>query len=101
MRLTPYQIEVLKSTAREIFGPLSTLFLFGSRVNDKRRGGDIDLYITGFNRSTDQQLDAKCRFLVKVKQKIGEQRIDLVFAPPPNQSLKPIHRIAEQTGVLL
>jgi len=101
MRLTPYQIKVLKSTAKEIFGLRSDLLLFGSRVDDKLRGGDIDLYITGFNCSVDQRLDAKLRFLVKVKQKIGEQRIDLVFAPPSGHALKAIHRIAEQTGVLL
>ena len=101
MRLTPYQIEVLKSTAREVFGQRSSLWLFGSRVDDKRRGGDIDLYLTGFNHSIERQLDAKLRFLAKVKQKIGEQRIDLVFAPLPGHPLKPIQRMAQQTGVLL
>lgn len=101
MRLTPYQINVLKSTAKEIFGPQATVLLFGSRTDDKRRGGDIDLYITGYNCTIDKQLDAKLHFLIKVKQKIGEQRIDIIFAPPPNQSLKPIHRIAKQTGIPL
>ena len=101
MRLTQYQIEILKSTAVDVFGPQSNLILFGSRVDDSLRGGDIDLYITGFNRPVDQQLDAKLRFLVKVKQKIGEQRIDLIFAPQPDQTLLPIHRIAAQTGTPL
>ncbi len=101
MRLTQYQIEILKRTAIDVFGPQSSLLLFGSRVDDSLRGGDIDLYITGFNRPVEQQLDAKLRFLVKVKRKIGEQRIDLVFAPQPNQAFLPIHRIAAQTGIVL
>lgn len=101
MRLTQLQIEILKRVAGEIFGPESGLVLFGSRVDDSLSGGDIDLYVTGFNRSTEQRLDAKLRFLVKVKQKIGEQRIDLIFAPLPDQPSLPIHQIAEQTGIPL
>ena len=101
MRLNSYQIEVLKGTAKEIFGPGSALLLFGSRVDDDRRGGDIDLCVTGFDRSTEEQLEAKLRFLVGVERKIGEQRIDVVFAPRPDQSPKPIHRIIERTGVPL
>lgn len=101
MRLTLHQIEILKSTAIDVFGPQSSLLLFGSRVDDSLLGGDIDLYITGFNRPVEQQLDAKLLFLVKVKQKIGEQRIDLIFAPYSNQALLPIHRIAVQTGIHL
>lgn len=101
MRLTQHQIEILKSTALDIFGPESGLVLFGSRVDDSLQGGDIDLYITGFNRPVELQLDAKLRFLVKVKQKIGEQRIDLIFAPPPNKAPLPIHQIAAQTGIPL
>ena len=101
MRLTPYQIEALKSTAKEVFGPRSTLLLFGSRTDDSQRGGDIDLCVTGYHCSADEQLEAKLRFLVKAKQKIGEQRIDLIFIPPSNRSPKPIYRVAQQTGILL
>jgi hypothetical protein len=77
------------------------LLLFGSRIDDRLRGGDIDLYVTGYNQSVEQRLDAKLLFLTKVKQQIGEQRIDLVFAPLPDQSPLPVQRIAEKTGVPL
>lgn len=101
MRITQAQIEILKRVSGEVFGSRVRLILFGSRVDDRRRGGDIDLYVAGFERPTEQQLDAKLRFLVKVKQEIGEQRIDVVFAPSPDQPILPIHRLAEQTGILL
>lgn len=101
MRLTQHQIENLKRTATEVFGPQAGLVLFGSRIDDSLRGGDIDLYITGFDRPVEQQLEAKLLFLAKVKQKMGEQRIDLVFAPQPHQTILPIHRIAAQTGITL
>ncbi|MDP1659470.1 MAG: hypothetical protein Q8L73_09005 [Methylotenera sp.] len=50
---------------------------FGSRVDDTRKGGDIDLYIV-----TDQQSrlgEKRIDFLAQIKHKIGDQRIDLVI----------------------
>lgn len=101
MRLTPRQIERLKHIAAEVFGPQARISLFGSRTDDRRRGGDIDLYVTGIALTADAQLDAKLRFLVKAKQQLGDQRIDLVFAPSPGQAMQPIQHVAETTGVPL
>ena len=101
MRLTPRQIEVLKEVGAEVFGPHARLYLFGSRLDEARRGGDIDLYVTGFARPVAEQLDAKLRFLVKAKELLGEQRIDVVFAAGPAESLTPIQQMAEKTGVPL
>lgn len=101
MRLTPQQIESLKQVAAEVFGSQAQIRLFGSRVDDQRRGGDIDLYVTGIALPLEAQLDAKLRFLVKAKQRLGERRIDLVFAPLSGQPVLPIQRMAEDTGVPL
>lgn len=101
MRLTSRQIATFKRLAEETFGPQARLMLFGSRVDDQRLGGDIDLYVVGFNGSIQQQVDAKLRFLVKSKLELGEQRIDLVFSPGEGQERLPIHQVAERTGVLL
>ncbi|WP_176374249.1 nucleotidyltransferase domain-containing protein [Desulfuromonas acetexigens] len=101
MRLTPREIEVLKEVAAEVFGPQVRLFLFGSRLDDARRGGDVDLYVTGFVRPLAEQLDAKLQFLVKAKERLGEQRIDVVFAAGSGESLTPIQQMAEKTGVPL
>lgn len=101
MRLTARQIERLKHIATEIFGSRACISLFGSRADDQQRGGDIDLYVSGTELSLEQQLDAKLRFLVKAKQALGDQRIDLIFAPVPGQAEQPIQRIAAATGVPL
>jgi len=101
MRLTPQQIHSIKQVAFEVFGSAAQVYLFGSRVDDQRRGGDIDLYVAQTDLSMDAQLDAKLKFLVKIKQQLGDQRIDLVFAPTPGQAVLPIHRMAQQTGVPL
>ncbi len=101
MRLSPQQINSIKEVAAEVFGSRAQVQLFGSRVNDQLRGGDIDLYVTNIALAMEAQLDAKLKFLVKIKQKLGDQRIDLVFAPRPGQTVLPIHRMAQQTGVSL
>ena len=101
MRLTPQQIDSIKQVTAEVFGGTAKVYLFGSRVDDQRRGGDIDLYATDFALPPQALVDAKLRFLVKIKQKLGDQRIDLVLAPQANQAVMPIHRMAQQTGVRL
>lgn len=101
MRLSQQQAESLKRIAAEVFGPQARLSLFGSRVDDNRRGGDIDLYVSSYQQNLEQTLEAKLRFLVKAKLAIGDQRIDVVFAPPTGQQPLPIQRIAEQTGMPL
>ena len=45
MRLTEFEINVIKQSARDIFGSDVQVFLFGSRVDDTKKCGDIDLYI--------------------------------------------------------
>jgi len=45
MRITPDQIAAIVQTARGIAGPGAKVWLYGSRLDDTRRGGDIDLLI--------------------------------------------------------
>jgi hypothetical protein len=45
MRLTPAQIDAIKSTATAVLGEGAQVTLFGSRVNDTAKGGDVDLMI--------------------------------------------------------
>ena len=53
MRLSPKQITAVKQTAAEVFGPEADIWLFGSRVDDERRGGDIDLLVENVNPDWD------------------------------------------------
>lgn len=45
MRLTQSQRELILSGVREFMGPAVTVHVFGSRLDDSRRGGDIDLLL--------------------------------------------------------
>ena len=44
MRLTKEEIDVLKQSLRQIAED-AKLYLFGSRVDDTKKGGDIDICI--------------------------------------------------------
>ncbi len=66
------------------------------RVDDTRKGGDIDLYIVADHRL--MMGEKRIAFLTQLKQKIGEQRIDLVIARGTD---RPIDKIAMSEGLLL
>lgn len=95
MRLTAFEINAIKQSAQEVFGSTVEVFLFGSRVDDTKKGGDIDLYI---NTQQGNDLNHKIKFLLLLEQKIGEQKIDVVLAMDKN---RPIEQQAISTGVLL
>lgn len=45
MRITPKAREIIRDTTRQVFGQDARVQLFGSRVDDLQRGGDIVLLV--------------------------------------------------------
>ena len=85
MRLTDYEIEAIIKSFKEVFKK-GEIYLFGSRVDDTKRGGDIDLYIiTSKENST---IDNKIKFLISLQDKIGEQKIDVVISKDKNRLIE-------------
>lgn len=101
MRLTDQQVHTIRSAANEACGPGIELRLFGSTVDDSRRGGDIDLYVATRETNLERLLDADIAFLAKLEVQPGDQRIDLVVDYPARRSRPPILDIAKTTGVPL
>jgi len=101
MRLTPPQITAIKELAQECFGEGTAVYLFGSRVDDHRRGGDIDLCVETYESDIARVLDAKICFLAKLKLRIGDQRIDVVVNYPTRRRPPPIIDVAKRTGIRL
>ncbi|MGH8583380.1 MAG: nucleotidyltransferase domain-containing protein [Gammaproteobacteria bacterium] len=99
MRLTDTQVRIIKTRAAECFGPNAHVWLFGSRVDDDARGGDIDLYVELSEPINDAAWRAP-RFNGALQQAFGAQRIDIVTRGP-GEPLKPIHETAKRTGVAL
>lgn len=84
MRLSSAQQQQIITAIQPFINQQSAeLRLFGSRVNDAAKGGDIDLLLVMANEQAVQQLlEEKHKILVAIKSQIGEQKIDLLIASP-------------------
>lgn len=76
------------------------LFLYGSRTDVTRKGGDIDLMLEvpdiEFNRIQELEIN----FLIAIKEKIGDQKIDFLIR---NQKamMTPFEKVALKNKKLL
>jgi predicted nucleotidyltransferase len=85
MRLSREEVAAIKKCFRNVFGS-GKVFLFGSRVDDTKKGGDVDLYIVPEKK--ESFYDKKLKFLVALKKIIGEQKIDVIIAKDPNRLIE-------------
>ncbi len=94
---------LLRSAVVRRFGAESVLWLFGSRVHDAQRGGDVDLYLETTESDADRLVDSKLRFLADLHDtpEFEGERIDLVIRSPLHDSDLPVHRVARAEGVRL
>ena len=99
MRLTPAQIDTIKSTTQAVLGEGAQVTLFGSRVDDQAKGGDVDLMIEVHQNLQEPALIA-ARIASQISRAMHGRKVD-VLLKAPNLLEKPIHRIARQQGVAL
>jgi predicted nucleotidyltransferase len=99
MRLTQDQIDAIRCCTVETYGQDAHVWLFGSRVDDGRRGGDIDLLVRPARMDASPSLRDKLRFLGQLEKRLGERKIDVIIERPDD--LRPIVRVAHETGVAL
>lgn len=100
MRLTNQQLEIIIAAFKSKFGPEDHLWLFGSRVDDSKRGGDIDLYVQTL-LDVDASLVAKRGFWTALQLGLGEQKIDIVIHRLSCDFHLPIYDVAQQEGIIL
>ncbi len=73
MRLSKYKQEFITTYWKEKF-PNCKIYLFGSRTDDSKQGGDIDILVLN-----DLAIDyeTKFNFIENFCEEFGEQRVDL------------------------
>ena len=101
MRLTPSEQQRIIHTFHEHFGKADHLWLFGSRVDDKKRGGDIDLYIQTPEENYTKLMKQRRDFIIALEDRIGEQKIDVVIHQLKDKTDLPIYHVAQKMGILL
>jgi len=75
MRLTDQQHAAIRQAVTESFGADALVWLFGSRVDDSQRGGDIDLLIKTSQMDINDMTRAEIGFLTRLQMTLGEQKI--------------------------
>ena len=101
MRLTGMQRQVIVEAVRTAFGPGARTFLFGSRTDDRKFGGDIDLLVEVGQPAKDR-LSSTLRAVGRIQRRIGERKIDLVVTDDsPEREAQLIIRNARRQGVPL
>jgi len=98
MRLTPIEQKSIKKHFKHIF-PHAKLYLFGSRTDDTKKGGDIDLYIE--TKSEEYSYSKLLDFNSSIQADIGEQKIDIIVNKIDRNITKPIYINAKKQGILL
>ena len=101
MRLDEKEQRIIREGAERFFGADAVVRLFGSRVADDRRGGDIDLLIATSLTSVDEVVQAEIGFRAFLQQELGERKVDVLVDYPARRERPAVFLRAEATGVRL
>lgn len=94
MRLNSKDRYLIKQTIYQL-DPQAQVYLFGSRVDDNKKGGDIDLLVLSTHLGSTAQRQIK----LKLYELLGEQKIDLIIAP--QASTNPFVQLVLEEAMLL
>lgn len=102
MRISSVEHEAIAAASREAFPAGTRVVLFGSRLDENRRGGDIDLLVEwpGPMAAADA-VDRRTRFTARLYRLLDEQRIDVVMAQAAQPDARPVVEVARQQGIEL
>lgn len=88
MRLLPQEAQVIRQVLLDA-DPQGRIFLFGSRMDDAKKGGDIDIFF-----EPSKKLALKTQLSLEYKlTSLCETKVDLLVKNP-DQAEKPIFGIA-------
>lgn len=77
MRLSQHELEVIHHELRAV-DPNGIIYLFGSRVLDSRKGGDIDIFF-----ETTQSLDPEKKLAIEYQiSSLCDTQLDLLIKTP-------------------
>ena len=99
MRLSPDQVHAIVAATQELAGADARVRLFGSRVNDQLRGGDIDLLVE-CARPVARPVWLAAQITARLQRSLGERKIDVLVVDPTTE-LETVHHVARAEGLLL
>lgn len=99
MRLHSHEIRAIEEAGLRVFPAGTAIYLFGSRLDDAARGGDIDLLVESpVPLSAKELVDKRTRFIAQLYRELGEQRIDVVIAQAGEEDSRSVVDTARSQG---
>lgn len=98
MRITKEQSKQIVNSVYNFIDINAKVWLFGSRCDDLKKGGDIDLYIE--SETIDSPFLRRINLKIALDEVFEGQKVDVVYHDK-NLPYKPIHEIAKSEGITL
>lgn len=99
MRLPPNYQSTIIDTAAKLFGNNASVWLFGSRLDDSAKGGDVDLLIK-LESPIENKTVLAAKYNALLQMKLGMQKFDILIIDP-STPLKEMHQNALSNGLQL
>lgn len=99
MRLTDRECDTICRLVHEAYGPRARVWLFGSQLDDTRKGGDIDLLVE-IPADAPQELWPELCLHAALEEALEARKVDLLVERA-GEPERPFVRIAEREGELL
>jgi len=86
MRLEKDEINLIKTEIKKFIN--GDIYIFGSRINDKKKGGDVDIYIVPF-----EEIDLKRKILLSNEIKAALEyklmmNVDVLISKDKNRKIE-------------
>ena len=99
MRLTPAQVNQIKTAVRQYAGKGAEVYLFGSQLDDAVKGGDIDLLVK-VPTPLANSIQTANQIAAAVMMANHGRKVDVII-DAPNLDKAPIIEVALQRGMKL
>ena len=99
MRLNANIQKIIKTEVLNLIDTNCTIRLFGSRIDDSQRGGDIDLLIES-PVIIKNRVQLECKLAARLYIKLGGRKVDILIKDSLTP-IKPIHQQAMEQGIIL
>jgi len=99
MRLLPEHVQAIRQVVYRECGSHARIRLFGSRLDETRRGGDVDVLIE-LDEPVERPAVLSARLSAMLSRRLQGRAVDVVLSAP-NLARSPVHHVAEREGQLL
>lgn len=103
MRMTPQQAETVRMFAHRYFGEDAVIWLFGSRTDDRKKGGDYDFLVETSLDQPDIIVEHKIAMIAELQSTstFEGEKINLIVKRRNTSFDMPIYVVAKSEGVRL